>query len=160
MLGATLVGATLFYDVVLALEHGGVFSIISALSAVDAKAPVVNIDTGGLRLPTAALLCFVIFGFVGLVEIDLSPRWMRYILAMGTIFLTLMLDGAYGRSTIGHFMTAHGYRHCPSGDYSVGRGKSFVEFDNYVRTPTNCRGGVSDVREPHFGRNSGLGRFD
>ena len=130
-------------------QRGGVFSVLSAVSAVPSKPPVLDIDENGLLFPTILIVWLTGIGLCRLVGIrfDMSKRGKALLPIFAIIGCGFFLSAAYGESIITPYMTAHGYRRCEDGDWAQGNGKSRVWFVDYVRQDVECRRRKSTVPE-------------
>ena len=149
-LGIFAIGFFLFLDVLSWVgNHGGIFSIVSALSAVHAHAPVLNIDENGLRFPIIVMIGATIFGIAHLFhfQIDSTKDKVQWIMIAVIIGGGFIIDGFFGESMITEYMVAHKYSHCTSGDHEQGTGKSRVSVVNYVLEGTKCQPANNDPND-------------
>ena len=122
-------------------ERGGVFSIASALVAVSANPPVLDIDENALRFPITIALWLVVVGFSRLfgIQLEMSKRrnaWLPILIIIGGGFV---VDGVFGERSITHYMSGRGYSRCEAGDWAQGNRKSRVWFADYVLRGIECR---------------------
>jgi hypothetical protein len=149
--GAVMFVVLTFAEVLSWIEHGGISSIISAVIAADAKAPVVAIDRNWLRFPVWIVLFLVTIGICRLLDIDLLKRWrlsLAFVVIMGGGFI---LPAIYGESVTTRYMAGQGYGRCPSRDHVVGHGKGRVWFVDYVLASGNCARASFEGRQPIAG---------
>ena len=148
--GAILFGLFLLLDAVLWFsERGGVFSLVSALTSIHAKPPVLDIDQNALRFPILIIVWLVLIGLCRLfnVQIDLSTRGKTLLPLLIIIGGGFILDAEFGEPIITHYMASHGYSRCEAGDWAQGNGKSRVWFADYVLQSVECRRRTETVPE-------------
>ena len=138
ILGGMTIGLLFLWDLLLWFEHGGIFSIVSAVRAARAQVPSVEIDSGGLRLPISAVLCVAILALCRWCRTDVTKRGSQFLVMVGIIGGGYLLAGLYEERIVTALMTAHGYSRCEARDREVGRGKGRVWFDDYVLTGSDC----------------------
>ncbi len=133
-----LIGLMVLFDMFVWFEGGGIFSMASALTAVHAKASLIEVDSNALRTPIIAAVCIVAFALFRLVKFNISTRPAQAAAFMIVIGGGFIVDAIYGHRMITQFMTSHSYSRCPSRDHAVGKGKGRVWFEDYVSTPAAC----------------------
>ena len=144
------IGFFFFLDVLSWIaSRGGIFSIVSALSAIQAHSPVIDIDENALRFPIIVMIGATIFGISHLihVQIDSTKDKVQWILIAVIIGGGFVIGGFFGESMITDYMVTHNYSRCTSGDHEQGNGKSRVSFANYVLEGTKCQPANNDATD-------------
>ncbi len=121
-----------------AINHGGIVSIFQSLSAARAHAPVIDVDENALRFPIvcAALVCgTVVFS---LIKLNINNKWLEYLAIIIMLGGGFVVDGVYGNRIIDHFISSYGYSRCPSGDHSIGTGRTEADFNHYIQAGADC----------------------
>lgn len=127
-------------DLLRLANGGGIFSVGSAMTAVDARSSAIAVDGAGLRL-LFFIACSLMVSPVGwLLDVDFRGHWAAAIVITSIITGGFILDGVYGPGIIRNYMARHGYSRCHSGDYDRGSGKGRVWFDAYALSPAACPG--------------------
>jgi len=121
------------------IEGGGIISTWHALQAARQGAPVINVDSAGLRTIFVLLSSIVVIVPSTALRANLANKLVAFAVLIPIIAGGFISDGAFDQSIVEHLVAAHGYRRCKSGDFHKGNGKSRVWFDNYVLSQSNCR---------------------
>ena len=119
---------------------GGIFSVTSALDAARQKAPLIDVDGAGLRLPFVILCSLAVTAFGLQVNFDPKRKLPQFLFMLSIIGGGFVLDGIFGPRIVTHLMTGYGYDRCTARDHAEGHGKSRVWFSNYVRNRQDCPG--------------------
>lgn len=128
----------LFNDIVGWIGGGGLFSIISAIRAVGAKAEAIDVDESGLRTLAMVAFSIPVIAICYRLNVNIERRGITASVFLGIFGGAFAVDSAYGEPTITSYMLAHGYSRCHAGDHVEGHGKSRVWFANYVRNRSDC----------------------
>jgi hypothetical protein len=139
--GGVLVGAMLLWELMFAFSGGGTYSILSAISAVGAKVPAIDVDVNGLRFPIAIVLGAIILLLCALGDVDINRKWPGLLVVAGAYGGAIILAAMYDEPIVTRYMSAHGYSRCTAHDHRIGHGKSSIWFDDYVLKPADCATG-------------------
>jgi hypothetical protein len=142
LLGVMMIGFAIVMDLLSAMGHGGSFSIVTALQAVHAEAPSIEIDGAGLRCPITICLCLIVLGGVRLCHVEVTKGWRLTVAIMVVVLGGFLVSTIYGRTMITQYMAAQGYGRCPSRDHVAGSGKGRIWFYDYVRNRADCPPGA------------------
>jgi hypothetical protein len=121
-----------------AFGGGGILSILSAVSAVKANAPWVDVDISGLLVVAMFCAAAIVVGLCTLVPVDMSKRGVQAFVLLGIMIPGFAFDMICDEPIIAGQMAAHGYSRCETRDHKVGSGKSSVWFENFVLHAADC----------------------
>lgn len=141
---ALLVGIALvilfafFQDVVGNATGGGLLSIMSALDASNAKAPLIDVDGAGLRTIFMTAVIVVMIGASIYFNVDFKNRGITTVILLVTIGAGFVTDACCDESIMTHVLAQRGYARCENRDHAFGNGKSRVWFNDYVLHAADC----------------------
>jgi hypothetical protein len=119
-------------------NHGGIISVMSAISSARIHAGSVNMPSRGFDTLSIAALAIVGLICCRLLELDPTSRPTVAIVAACVLGGSFILNESFGKPWITQFMAAHGYMRCPLNDHVAGNGKGRVWFANYVSNREAC----------------------
>ena len=139
LLGLIVMGVfILLFDGLGAINGGGLFSTMAALHRADAKVPMVDIDSAGLRTLVIGAVCTVVLSICAYFKVDFGDRFKSGAIMLVIVGAGFLGDAIYDARVVDKFMVSKGYIRCESRDHHVGNGKSQVWFHDYVLDAKNC----------------------
>jgi len=141
MLGTIGAGMVVFSfiinDVVHSINNGGIFSFVSGVQSMQARAARVDIDFASLRI-VFVVLCYLITTGIGILFRIVLNKKTVYFFVFSGLAGAVLLDNLAGARLIAIAASRHGYTRCITRDHMIGVGKGKVWLNDYVLRQSDC----------------------
>ena len=124
-------------DVVHSVNNGGIFSVLSGVKSMQARAARVDIDFAGLRIVFVAL-CYLITTGIGILFRIVLNRKTVYFFVFSGLMGGVLFDTLAGAGLIAIAASRQGYVRCATRDHMSGVGKGKVWLNDYVLRQSDC----------------------